>query len=154
MYTDWCTVALYNSTTGPSMVCAPQVSTKRLKLTQICLYQKMSEKKVSLFFNFKWTLFLAIFWYDQPTYESMLLVVISCTVEYNSCTCVHKISWIGISDVYNLRIHAPDSDQLYSGVQQLYMCTQNILNCQLVQRQKCWRQNVNRGLTMPTLKLD
>ena len=50
----------------------------------------------------------------------MRLVVISCTLEYNSCPFVHNISWIA----------------------------------QLLQRQKYWRQNVNRRLTMPTLKLE
>jgi hypothetical protein len=36
----------------------------------------------------------------------------------------------------NLQIHAPCSDQMYSGVQQLPMCTQIILNCSACPKSK------------------
>jgi hypothetical protein len=52
----------------------------------------------------------------------------SCTVLYKQMmTCTQSVQKIRICLLSS--VHAPGSDQMYSGVQQLPMHTQNILNC-------------------------
>ena len=64
--TDTClrldlTTYMYAITIGPSIVHAAPVMTKATQLAQFCSDLKMSEKEVTLFFNFKGTLFSDIF---------------------------------------------------------------------------------------------
>ena len=85
--------------TGVLLPCT-QVQLGQAKCVRNKTQQKTSEKKVSLFFTVYYH-FLMQSNKSQlgnfrgfPTYKSMRLVVIRCTVEYISCPCVHKISWI------------------------------------------------------------